>query len=530
MADIEENFDAHTLLENEGRVAKLEELLLQHEKASKSKKGISSKGLIQDGEDFISKIEALGVVKLGEMEVPDGVLQLRFHGRSMLTLGSEEGGGVDWKTMWRSDLEHAAMRAEKTMNTKEAEASGSNQKVTVEAYLMRIEHGCGPPKTGFLHSVLLKWQQEEASLSVFSIPAIQAVILYKWEKWAKRLLQVEFVIYVAWMLSFLLFIGMFGDHRGFKDPGSLHHTRYGVLPLIALASAAAFMVPFLVIETCTIFAYRWSWFTQFWNVVDMGTYVFTGLTLFSYVTHTGLDSAWLTVVLAAQCIIMAAKIQYFSRVYARKGSMVDTLKVVVVDIKWFLVFMYLTMFAFGIAFFILYREDRDLDPEFESTWHAVVAMFSYMMGGFHFELFYDSSRSTAVIIFFLIYESIMAIMLVNILIAIMTDSYSLVMEEEQAWGLCSKAQIIDELETALPSFITQKWNPKFLHILKVSPRKEVLVDTLWTKLGMAEDKMEGSAKDTVAKLSRFQNKVVGKLESMRQVVKAMDPDHGSIPG
>jgi len=55
---------------------------------------------------------------------------------------------------------------------------------------------------------------------------------------------------------------------------------------------------------------------------------------------------------------------------------------------------------------------------------SVVSMFSFMLGGFHFEIFYEGKHNkAAAIVFFIIYESVMAIMLLNLLIAIMTDSY-----------------------------------------------------------------------------------------------------------
>lgn len=45
-----------------------------------------------------------------------------------------------------------------------------------------------------------------------------------------------------------------------------------------------------------------------------------------------------------------------------RGSLVDTLKVVLGDVKWFLLFIFLTMLSFAIAFCILYR-DQDIDAE-----------------------------------------------------------------------------------------------------------------------------------------------------------------------
>lgn len=127
-------------------------------------------------------------------------------------------------------------------------------------------------------------------------------------------------------------------------------------------------------------------------------------------------------------------------------------------------------------------------------------MFAFMLGGFHFEVFYRSKNNVAAVIFFLVYESIMAIMLLNLLIAIMTDSYGKVtlhtwqlpisfsfqvMADERLWNLCSKAQIIDELETTLPKFITSRWDAPYIHVLTASPRKDVSLNKLWMRLDMA---------------------------------------------
>lgn len=59
-------------------------------------------------------------------------------------------------------------------------------------------------------------------------------------------------------------------------------------------------------------------------------------------------------------------------------------------------------------------------------WHSIVTMFSFMLGGFDTNVFYDAQNPDPIIsvTFFVMYEAVMAIMLLNLLIAIMTDSYS----------------------------------------------------------------------------------------------------------
>lgn len=51
-------------------------------------------------------------------------------------------------------------------------------------------------------------------------------------------------------------------------------------------------------------------------------------------------------------------------------------------------------------------------------------MFYFMLGGFDVKLFYMGSNETISVAFFLIFESVMAVMLLNLLIAVMTDAYS----------------------------------------------------------------------------------------------------------
>lgn len=41
-----------------------------------------------------------------------------------------------------------------------------------------------------------------------------------------------------------------------------------------------------------------------------------------------------------------------------KNAFVDTLRSVVADVKWFLLFLVLTMWGFAGAFYILFREDQ----------------------------------------------------------------------------------------------------------------------------------------------------------------------------
>lgn len=70
---------------------------------------------------------------------------------------------------------------------------------------MRIRNGAGPPNVGILQSVLVRWQKGKTPISVFGLPAVQAVILYKWDRWAKVALRTEFIMYLLWLVAYITF-------------------------------------------------------------------------------------------------------------------------------------------------------------------------------------------------------------------------------------------------------------------------------------------------------------------------------------
>ncbi len=63
---------------------------------------------------------------------------------------------------------------------------------------------------------------------------------------------------------------------------------------------------------------------------------------------------------AAAAVWLAATVLYMlCRVFQpTKNAFVDTLRSVVADVKWFLLFLVLTMWGFAGAFYILFREDQ----------------------------------------------------------------------------------------------------------------------------------------------------------------------------
>jgi hypothetical protein len=60
---------------------------------------------------------------------------------------------------------------------------------------------------------------------------------------------------------------------------------------------------------------------------------------------------------------MWTKLHYFARVFnPTKSFVVDTIIIVLSEMKWFLLFLGLTLLGFALAFYCLFRFDRDAAP------------------------------------------------------------------------------------------------------------------------------------------------------------------------
>ena len=118
----------------------------------------------------------------------------------------------------------------------------------MEAHVVGIQHAAGPPGIGLLQPVLVRWQSKAAPLSAFALPAVQAILNYKWTRWAKKVLMVEFAIYLLWLLSTVVFAfalivipllindSLMTLMRSFRAKGSrrLKATRSQIIGVVAL--------------------------------------------------------------------------------------------------------------------------------------------------------------------------------------------------------------------------------------------------------------------------------------------------------
>jgi hypothetical protein len=437
---------------------------LRAEEAGESGRRLLSVASMRDytPEEAMDNLKEHGIMTLGSMTVMDLPFKeaLGGDGDDLLTTGADSIHDFDWRSYWQQLL--------KGVPISQKRKKGWQTEVNVLSRVVVVEGATQPREKGLLSQVIKRFQVSGDS-SIFTIPAVEAVITYKWNAFARRLLRMQFLLYLVWLFSFTGFIWAIQDENYDDSLPELLSKGRGKLSVCLEVLALVVMAPFIWIEARTLSAYGiWQW-ANLWNVLDSCTYVLQILITVAHLQRSMFGTHWMSVVLATQCLLLWAKMQYYSRVFqSTSTSFVDTLKAVLYDVRYFLCFLVLTFYSFAAAFHILLRRDQEKIEAFSTFFHTIGSVFTLAVGGPDMEPLWNSSVPVASTVLCIVCTLVITVIFLNLLIAIMSDSYSRIMDNEENRFRCNQAAMIDELEETIPSWMydNKRWSPKYIHFLQ----------------------------------------------------------------
>ncbi len=169
-------------------------------------------------DDALRALQRRGVVKLGEFRERADVALPAFGGEAMLTRGSARRAG-EWEAEWRRELERRAGAAARRRGRGRAARRGGaaappSGDVVVEAYVVAVRGAARPDAEGLIQPVLRRWHAGGAPLEAWGLPAVQAIVDFKWRAFAARVLAAELACYLLWVASFLSFWCAVAPGRG----------------------------------------------------------------------------------------------------------------------------------------------------------------------------------------------------------------------------------------------------------------------------------------------------------------------------
>eukprot|EP00210_Caulerpa_lentillifera_P008889 g8481.t1 len=287
---------------------------------------------------------------------------------------------------------------------------------------------------------------------------------------------------------------------------------------------------------------------------------------------------WLTIILLVLVLMVVGmcleevkelKIWYYAQAFTRTGAFVLMVENVIRDCIPFLMLLGIVLVGFSLALFTLFQyalthehsingnNDKaneesysdDINASFGSPQKALLTMFYAMIGTFEVEIYSNSGDLSPLIVFvFILYLSIQAVLMFNMLIAIMSDTFDKVKSTEEEQLLMGRARFVDACEAALSEKQIKKMEEqigKYLYVV-VSKDDSRSERNMWKGRVMAIEKtvqsivfksqvvimtetqkaikeLENSMKEDINLLLEFvKNDRISLEEAMKSDIKALE--------
>jgi len=158
----------------------------------------------------------------------------------------------------------------------------------------------------------------------------------------------------------------------------------------------------------------------------------------------------IAVIFSVAVFFMWLKLLYFLRIFEDTGYLIRMIIEVVADMRFFLLILFVAQIAFGNAMLMIALTNPDGEKQFVTSW-TDSWIFSYLIGLGDWDTGnFDGNASTAVWIFFLLNTVFSTVVMLNLLIAIISDTYARVKENAESAAYQEKARMISENAYLIP--------------------------------------------------------------------------------
>eukprot|EP00747_Dinoflagellata_sp_TGD_P146252 gnl/TRDRNA2_/TRDRNA2_176673_c15_seq8.p1 gnl/TRDRNA2_/TRDRNA2_176673_c15~~gnl/TRDRNA2_/TRDRNA2_176673_c15_seq8.p1 ORF type:complete len:625 (-),score=101.30 gnl/TRDRNA2_/TRDRNA2_176673_c15_seq8:83-1909(-) len=287
-----------------------------------------------------------------------------------------------------------------------------------------------------LHSAILKNLTLSRQPSLFQSQAVKSIIEFKWQTYARELLIKNLLVLLAhtlfWGAYAVVTYNDFWDDEVPREERELWHK--DVLGSITLLfTFHKFHTEIRRFFHQGIMAY----FSSIWNVISIVSCILLLMVLFLEIA--GRHNGSMRSSAAVTTLMVWTHTIFFLKGFRGTGALVSMLVQIVKDMRYFLIIMIIMTVAFVQLFYILQTEEVPGDEPGQFVWYVYHAAWvgNYPIG-------WDSSWLAQIM--FACMTLFMIIVLLNLLIAIMGNTYSYVNESAAVEFYFSLAELTHELE------------------------------------------------------------------------------------
>eukprot|EP00210_Caulerpa_lentillifera_P006581 g6286.t1 len=356
-----------------------------------------------------------------------------------------------------------------------------------------IENVCKIGFNGILRLLLM----QNAPSNIYKTELVRSVICWKMKYiWrARALAKIKiYTIFVAIFSSYAILIGYLGDHL-------LNEIWKPILIVLLLVVLMVMALLFLREEYIQVKTYirdgrvlskdrpscgLWHYLHSKWNQLELLSYflilvVIPILQFFAFLDSNIIPGLY--AIIAIESILLWTKVWYFAQSYRVTGALVLLIENVVRDCFPFLFLAGVVLLGFSIGLFVLFQNslkdfhehnaDDDIKKvhnSFGTPWNSIETLFYAMIGTFEPEIYRSGETLTPLItLIFILYVVIQLIVMLNMLISIMSDTFDKVKSREEEQLLMGRARFIDACEASLTKNEIDKIEDrigKYLYVLE----------------------------------------------------------------
>eukprot|EP00306_Pavlova_sp_CCMP459_P004862 CAMPEP_0185161620 /NCGR_PEP_ID=MMETSP1139-20130426/5255_1 /TAXON_ID=298111 /ORGANISM="Pavlova sp., Strain CCMP459" /LENGTH=915 /DNA_ID=CAMNT_0027726895 /DNA_START=52 /DNA_END=2799 /DNA_ORIENTATION=- len=287
---------------------------------------------------------------------------------------------------------------------------------------------------------------KDAHLGALGTPLVTQLIEHKWNSYAGLRARVDAVAALA--LAFMVVADTFlrPHKQGVESMEGAEKVSLAVSVTLGIWSLGL-----CAQELFDLLSDRELWFLDFWNPIELTTYVIT-LVYSAGDLATELSSLpggyerWIQLAQAASAFFVWVRLLKYVAIFDGVGHLVNVIIKMLTEFAIFIAVFAAIFLGFTHAFYVLTPAEGKHGPE--SVLDSVMTAFQMMVGEFDYETY---STSGALVVLFVAYILIAMVLMLNLLIAQLSNVYSEVSGDAKAQFFLNRARLTLEKEKQLTS-------------------------------------------------------------------------------
>ncbi|EFJ52883.1 hypothetical protein VOLCADRAFT_86312 [Volvox carteri f. nagariensis] len=289
--------------------------------------------------------------------------------------------------------------------------------------------------------------------SVFGSKVLRALILFKWNYFTKYFIILQLLLHISYMAVFLAYAFTIKDMELVegRDSGPGAHTRGCRLEAPSATQTGLLIVLAVMTVDFLIRHFGLLFFTHMWDVLDVCS---VSLVVASVALHFSctLDVSPLTLrgLASVQIVLLFMRLLYYAMASDKLGSFVRMVLETTYDLVMFFAFLGVVFVGFALAMIVSQGSLANEEQTF-------IKLFTMMYGDFDVNFLSDIESGALGLdaltrVIASVYMILVTIILLNLLISIISESYERIRENERWESLRNKALLVVECETQLWAF------------------------------------------------------------------------------